>query len=268
MNAKAEFNVADYGMEDGTAIADSWTRSVTHDLERSRRIAWIVASVAAAVALLLAIALVILLPLKATVPYTLLVDRQTGYVEALEPLEPQVVDADAALTRSFLVQYVIAREGFDADDLAADYRKVALFSADEARTRYLQQMRPNAPGNPFAVLAPGSTVSVEVRSVSSLAPGRSLVRYTTTRADRAGIPTLIENWAAVIDWRYSEAEMSAADRLLNPLGFQVTRYRTDPETLPEVPVAQVPGDPVVAAPDTLGSPAAAPQTAVPPQGAQ
>ena len=28
--------------------------------------------------------------------------------------------------------------------------------------------------------------------------------------------------------------MSEADRLTNPLGFQVTRYRRDAETLPEI----------------------------------
>lgn len=250
MNMRPEFDTVDK-----VPVADSWSRSVTADLERSRRVAWIVAGVAAATALLLAAALVILLPLQRIEPYTLLVDRQTGHVEALAPLDANMVQPDAALTRSFLVQYVIAREGFDAADLPADYRKVALLSVDEARSRYLAQMRPNAPGNPFATLAPGSRVAVTVRSVSALEPGRSLVRYTTTRTDHSGTPTLIENWAAVIDWRYSNAEMSAEDRLINPLGFQVTRYRTDPETLPEVPVALVPGGEVPVA----GTPVYAPQ---------
>ena len=54
-------------------IADSWGTSVTESLERSRRTAWIVASVATAIALLLAIALVVLIPLRTVVPYTLLV---------------------------------------------------------------------------------------------------------------------------------------------------------------------------------------------------
>ena len=37
----------------------------------------------------------------------------------------------------------------------------------------------------------------------------------------------------MLTWQYSGAEMSAEDRLTNPLGFQVTRYRKDAETLPE-----------------------------------
>ena len=38
----------------------------------------------------------------------------------------------------------------------------------------------------------------------------------------------------MIDYTFSAAEMTEDDRFVNPLGFQVTRYRRDPETLPEV----------------------------------
>ena len=242
MNVRSRFPVED----EEVIIADSWTQSVTADLERSRRTAWIVAGVAAAIALLLAVALVLLLPLKTVEPYTLLVDRQTGFVEELAPLEAQTIAPDAALTRSFLVQYVIAREGFDAPDLQADYRKVGLWSAGEARTRYIDQMRSGGVGNPVATLPPGTRIEAMVRSVSDLGPGRSLVRFTTTRLDRAGRVELVENWASVIDWQYSGAAMAAEDRYLNPLGFQVTRYAKDPETLPEIVTpAAVPPSPVI-----------------------
>ena len=228
-------------VDDDIAIAESWSDSVTDALEKSRRIAWIVASVSAAIALLLAIALVILLPLKSVEPYTLLVDRQTGHVEALAPLDEQIVTADAALTRSFLVQYVIARESFDANDIQEDYRKVALWSDGEARQRYVDFMRAGAPGNPLTIYGSGTRIAVEVRSVSALSDDRSLVRFSTTRMDAGGQPQVAQHWAAVIDYTFVDAEMSEADRFLNPLGFQVTRYRRDAETLPEA----VEGPPVL-----------------------
>ncbi|WP_252407265.1 VirB8/TrbF family protein, partial [Escherichia coli] len=91
-------------------------------LRGSQRTAWIVAGVACAIALMEAAALLALTPLKTVEPYTLLVDRQTGYVQALKPLDAQQVSANAALTQSFLVQYVIARESFDAAALQSNYR--------------------------------------------------------------------------------------------------------------------------------------------------
>ena len=136
-------------------IADSWAVSVSSELERSRKVAWIIACVSAAIALLLAIALVLLVPLKTVEPYTLLVDRQTGHVEKLNPLDAQTVSADTALTRSFLVQYVIAREGFDGADLQEDYRKVGLFSAPKARQAYAAQMQASNPQSPLAYMPAG-----------------------------------------------------------------------------------------------------------------
>lgn len=212
-------------------IADSWARSVTDDLERSRRTAWIVASVSAAIALLLAIALVILLPLKTVVPYTLLVDRQTGNVEALAPLDAQTIAPDAALTRSFLVQYVIARESFYRGSVGEDYRKVALWSAGPARQRYMAQMQTNNPLSPLNFMPNGASLRTEIASVSSLSPGRALVRFVTIRTDRGSLPQEAQHWAAIVDYTFTDAPMSEADRLLNPLGFQVTRYRRDAETL-------------------------------------
>lgn len=228
MNAPEPFNHEDI------EIADSWATSVTETLERSRRTAWVVAAIASVIALLLAIALVILLPLKTVEPYTLLVDRQTGNVEALAPLDEQVIAPDAALTRSFLVQYVTARESFDADSLQNDYRKVALWSAPEARQRYIARMQASNPASPLSFIPRGGTIAVEIRSVSSLSADSSLVRFTTTRNDPGARARPPEYWAAVINYGFSPAEMSEADRLLNPLGFQVTRYRRDAETLPEV----------------------------------
>lgn len=213
--------------------AESWAEDRNAGLERSSRTAWWVAGGAASIALLEAIALVLLVPLKTVEPYTLLVDRQTGYVQALKPLSREIVAPDAALVRSFLVQYVIAREGFAFDTLQSDYRKVALWSAGDARERYIRGMQAGNPQSPLATLPRRAVQQVEIVSVSSLSASTSLVRFTTRRSD-AGAPALTpQHWAAVLTWRFSGAEMTAADRLINPLGFQVTRYRKDAETAPE-----------------------------------
>lgn len=222
------------GLEDYYEAAGSWAEDRQASAQRSRRIAWYVASAAALVAVLEAVALVSLIPLKREVPYTLLVDRQTGYVEALKPLEERTLSPDTALTRSFLVQYVIARESFDVDSLQENYRKVGLWSADEARNRYVELMRANNPLGPLATLPKAARVDVRIRSVSSLKADQALVRFDTVRTDKGSSQEFIENWAAVINFRFSDANMTAEDRLTNPLGFQVVRYRKDPETLPVV----------------------------------
>ncbi len=214
-------------------VAAGWATSVTEDLERSSRRAWIVAIIAAIIALLEALALVFLVPLKTVVPYTLLVDRQTGNVEALAPLDAQIVNPDAALTRSFLVQYVIARESFAVPSLQDDYRKVSLWSGRAVRESYQRGMSANNPASPLYALPKGAAIRTQVKSVSTLGEGRALVRFLTTQVDQGAAEQPAQHWAAIINFGFSNAEMSEADRYVNPLGFQVTSYRRDAETLPQ-----------------------------------
>ena len=255
-------DMRDDKLEDYYREAESWSEDRQAAADRSVRLAWIAAGVAALIAVVEAFALVALIPLKREVPYTLMVDRETGYVEALRPFEGETVTADSALTRSFLVQYVIARESFDIDSLREDYRKVGLWSADEAREQYLALMRPSNPLSPQASLPRRSTVDVQIRSVSALSANTAMIRFSTVRTDPGARPQVAQHWAAVVTYRYSNADMTAADRLTNPLGFQVTRYRRDAETLPEtVPQA---GTEVPRAARPLPTAAAEPAVAEPP----
>lgn len=214
------------------AGAESWANDRNNELLASRQVAWIVALVAVAVALLEALALILLVPLKRVEPYTLMVDRQTGYVQLLKPLNPELVSSDAALTQSFLVQYVIAREGYDIDVLQADYRKVALWSASAARAEYLAAMPASNPGSPLARYPRTTIIEVRVKSVTSLGTNSALVRFETMRRDAGRQPAPPSAWVAVIRYGYSGGAMSAEDRFVNPLGFQVLRYRRSAEALP------------------------------------
>jgi type IV secretion system protein VirB8 len=250
------------------AEAASWNRDRVQAMRSSYRIAWWIAGIAAAIALLEALALVLLTPLKTVEPYTLMVDKTTGYVQALKPLDQAKIAPDAALTQSFLVQYVIAREGFDMATLNANYRKVALFSADTARTSYLQQMQVSNPASPLALYPHTTTIDVRVKSVSPMGGNAALVRFDTVRSDAGAQPQPPSSWVAVIRYRYSDAPMSLEDRFVNPLGFQVTSYRKDaevltPEAPPAAPVAAVaPAQQPAAAPHYYGGGTQAAQTAV------
>jgi len=216
--------------------ARSWADDNRLRSARSRKIAWTVAGIAIGAAAFEAVALAMLVPLKTVQPITLLVDRQTGFVQALDPTTPQRVSADAALTDAYLAQYVAAREGFDRATIQLDYRRVALWSAGRARSSYLSTMAVGNPANPVQSYSAGTIVSVRVKSVSRLQPGISLIRFDTQRIDRNGQAESPRPWISVVRYRYSDAPMAFGDRLVNPLGFQVTGYRRDAEA-PVEPVS-------------------------------
>jgi type IV secretion system protein VirB8 len=244
-------------LDDYYANAGSWADERTQSIYASRKVAWIVAMVATIIALLLAIAIVFMLPLKTVEPHTLLVDKQTGFVQALDPSKPQQIAPSKALTQSFLVQYVEAREGFDIATVQGQFKKVALWSAGNAKSRYMSAMQATNPDSPLATLPRSTVIEVAVRSVSQLSENSAMVRFARVRRDQGGTEQPTENWVAVIKYRYSNAPMTVEDRYVNPVGFEVIDYRKDAETLMVEPVspAQMSGN--VIGP-TLGPVATAP----------
>ncbi|MEA2999966.1 MAG: type secretion system protein VirB8 [Sphingomonadales bacterium] len=223
------------------AEAASWNRDRQEALRNSRRAAWWVATGASVIAVAEALALILLTPLKTVVPYTLLVDRNTGFVQALKPLDPDKVAPDAALTQSFLVQYVIARESFDLDMMNESYRKVGLWSAEQARSDYLNGVQISNPQSPMAIYPRTTVIETRVKSVSPVGRNVALVRFDTIRRDAGGQVQLPRPWVAVIRYRFSGEPMKLEDRFLNPLGFQVVRYRRDAEAVvPEAATAPAP----------------------------
>ncbi|WP_022685470.1 virB8 family protein [Sphingomonas phyllosphaerae] len=214
------------------AQAGSWAQDGRDALVRSRRNAWLIATAATVIAVCEAFALLVLMPLKTVVPYTLLVDRQTGFVQELKPLDAQTISPDRALTQSFLVQYVIAREGFDYTTVQSDYRKVGLWSTGAARADYIAAMQASSPDSPLARLPRSTTLDVQVKSVTALANGAALVRYDKRRRDAGGVGQPAQPWVAVIQYGFSGEPLSVADRFINPLGFQVRRYRRSQEAVP------------------------------------
>jgi type IV secretion system protein VirB8 len=255
MNADTREKLDDY-----YAQAGSWADERTQSIYASRKVAWIVAMVATAIALLLAIAILLMLPLKTVVPHTVLVDKQTGFVQALDPAAPQKIAPNKALTQSFLVQYVEAREGFDISTVQGQFKKVALWSSGPAKSRYVGMMQATNPESPLARLPRSSVIDVQVRSVSQISDNSALVRFATVRRDQGGSEQPVQSWVAVIKYRYSNKVMTVEDRYVNPLGFEVIDYRKDPENLPVETTAPIE--------QTVNSALSLPGQALPTQGAQ
>lgn len=209
--------------------AQAWSDDVNAEIRASRRIAYIIAAVAVLIAALEALALLALTPLKTVVPYTIMVDRSTGFVETLRPLAPGPIAKSEAVTQAYLAQYVMARETFDATDLRRAYGLVTLWSGDEAKRLYVAQMDRSNASSPLNRFGARDTVSVAIKSISPLNDKAALVRFETVTQPTGAKPERPQAWVAVIGFDYVDAPMKTKDRLLNPLGFRVTRYRRDAE---------------------------------------
>lgn len=222
------------------AEAQSWANDRDAITSKSLRVTRIIAISAAAVAVLEAFVLIAMLPLKTVVPYTILVDRHTGYAQQLDTNAMPDIKPESALTQSLLAQYVVARETFDINNLQAQYRKVALWSDEVAKRDYLAVMPASSPDSPINRYPRTTLIQTGIESVTPTGPSTAMVRFYTERRDRGQTVGPRSYWVSLVRFRFSKQPLALEDRLVNPLGFQVIHYRRDQEAPPPPQAAPEP----------------------------
>jgi len=222
---------------------DHW---IEHNIEQERRgrnTAWFVAIILIVVCAAQAAAIAIMLPLKEVVPYTVLVDRQTGYVEQMNGIKLGALAEDQAIVESMVAQYVLARETFDPSDFKERYERVALWSLGDAREGYVAQYQAG-PQSVLSDIRPGTTIKTIIKKIELIDKDTARVRFEAQRKD-ANMEPVRYDWQSIVTFRFTGQPMKQEDRLLNPLGFQVTNYRRDAETASDVQLVPNPPPAVV-----------------------
>ena len=198
---------------------------------RSRRLAWAMAGVAGGLAVVAVGAVALLAPLKTVEPFVVRVDRVSGAVDVMRGLSDDEgpVRYEEAVSKYFLAQYVRSREGY-LDPAAEDaFRVVALLSAPSEQRRWADFYRGSNPQSPQNLYGRTGEALVAVRAISFIGDDVANVRFR--RTVRQAQQTLETDWIATIAFTYTRAPMNEADRMRNPLGFQVVSYRADPEVV-------------------------------------
>ena len=210
------------------AEAQSWDRDRFVAAARSRRIAWIVASVAIALAIVAVLAIMALTPLKTVVPYVVTVDRSTGATDVTQELRgDKSITYDEAIRKYFLADYVRAREGWIPQAREEFFRKVLALSTREERARWTAFYKKDNPDSPQNQFTANDAVFVAIRSVAFISPNVAQVRFVK-RLER-DLQAIEAPAIATITFDVLSKPETEAGRYANPLGFQVKSYRADAE---------------------------------------
>jgi type IV secretion system protein VirB8 len=212
------------------AEARRWDEDRLTSARRSRRLAWCVAAGATGLAAAAVAAVAGLAPLKRVEPFVVRVDNATGAVDVMTALTgSDRVRYDEAVTKYFLGQYVRARETWLPQAAEANFRQVSIMSTPAEQQRWADAFRPANPASPQVALGANGEADVEIRAISFVNREVASVRFR--KIVRQGPQTAAGDWIATIAFAYTKAPMAEADRLRNPLGFQVASYRADPEVI-------------------------------------
>jgi len=217
--------------------AASWDTDRVAGYRASVRRAWWVAGAAGVCAITCTLALVLLLPLERVEPFVVRVDNSTGVVDVVPTYTgraglPQVV------TRYFLTHYVLVCERFDYATAESDYEQCGAFHTAQRNQAWYALWNRSNPASPLNLHRDGSSVSVQVESVSFLKRASGVsdlaqVRYLKLAHPAAGGASRISHWIATIQYAYTAPSTDPSTRSWNPLGFKIVEFVAEPEVLSE-----------------------------------
>ena len=206
----------------------SWETSRVFELDLSRMVAWRVAGGASLAALMAIGAIAGLTPLKTVRPFVIRVDNATGIVDVVSELGDAKTNYDEAINKYFVQWYVRYRQAYSADLLEDYYFAVGALSSPSEQKRYLAEIETSNPESPIQRYGRTHRVRIDIKSISFLKPQVALIRYTKILEHGAEQPEKT-HWAATLTFQYSGTPTSEKIRGINPLGFEVTDYRVDPD---------------------------------------
>jgi type IV secretion system protein VirB8 len=197
-----------------------------------RRAVWIAAA-GWVCAVANAVALMTLMPLKRVDPFVVRVDNSTGIVDVVPAYDGRATPQEA-VTRYFLTHYVATCERFNFATAESDYEECGAFHSPARNQIWYSKWTATNPASPLNVHKDGSTVSVQVVSVSFFKRANGVadlaqVRYLKALRQGAGSEEAFTHWVATVQYSYAEPSKDPRSRRWNPLGFKVVEFTTEPE---------------------------------------
>jgi type IV secretion system protein VirB8 len=217
-----------------TKESRTFEKDMFNNLEKSRKLICIIASVFFVYSLALTITFVFLLPLKQVQPYVIRIDNNTGYTDVIPSLTDDSFTPDEALDRFWVSNYVELREKYVYETLQQDYERVQLYGSGKVNKQYLDYFKSD--NAPHKLYGNNSMIEVKILSINiGTSTGETEtkianVRAELTKTDLSTNEKISKRIFATISYDYNpNLSLSLKYRTTNPLGFQILSYTVDTE---------------------------------------
>ena len=200
--------------------------------KRRERIAYIVAAIGVTIGVVGFVGAVSILPLKTIETHLVVVDKTNGQMDRVATVQNMTLDESDAIIQANLVSYVDQRETYDITDSEERINSV-LERSDGDAARTLRELWDSTNDDyPIKVYGSEAKIDVVIKSVNQLDTGVAQVRFTRTLRKPRDNRTVTRGYVATIGYEFRpETKKLLQEVWGNPLGFVVTSYRVDAETL-------------------------------------
>ena len=211
--------------------AEAFENEVFFSLRRQRNWGWAVGMIGMGIGLAAVVVLALTIPLKEIQPYVVMVDRTTGESEQIVSVRPTTLDDERAVLEAELVRYVTNRETYDPNDNPQRIPLVDAMSSGQAQASLRSIWNRGSDNYPPALYGTDTVITTRIRSISILDEDTAQVRFIR-RLETPGADPISRDFVAVVGYAFEPRTERTLDQVWrNPLGFTVTGYRIDAETL-------------------------------------
>lgn len=204
-------------------------RDLLSEFGKSRRRGWLVGGAGLVFGIFGFATAMVAVSQEVPPPLVLRVDNATGAIDQVTAMQVHEASYGEIVDEYWLNQFILNRESYDYHTIQQNYETTALLSAPEVQREYYELF--NGPNALDVTLSNRARIKVKIKSIQPNNQGQATVRFTTTEIRDNGTVPMAQDWIATIAYRYVQGPMNRSDRRVNPLGFQVTSYRADPELI-------------------------------------
>ena len=195
-----------------------------------RKILVLITSLSLIASLVTVLVIMQLTPLKTVEPFVIQVDQKTGITQTVNQMTVKEITANEAVNNFFLVQYIRGRENYLNNDLTRNYNLVRLMSESaKVYGEFVRGANPNNPKSNAARLGTTGVRTVKFKSITYLSPTQIQARVLVEEKSESNLAQ--QHLIILLSFAYVNMALTLEERYTNPLGFIVTDYRVDEDTL-------------------------------------
>ncbi|MFI4956708.1 MAG: virB8 family protein [Gammaproteobacteria bacterium] len=209
----------------------SWYEEMYYSCVKSKNIAILVASVSSIITVVSVITLASILPLKEKVPYVVYVNEKYGHPVLVKVKNTKDIEENELLKKNMIRKFINARESFNRTMMDENLKEIHLIGSADVYDQFKRLLVASRPDSPF------NTFKSKIRDITDievipLNDNRAIVNFkTVVQNESNGRIDYEERVTADIGYKFSQREFNEEDaELYNPVGFEVTHYRTQTTT--------------------------------------
>ena len=154
---------------------------------------------------------------KSLEPYVIEVEEKTGVATMVSQLTSQNFTGDQAIRKYFINEFIHAASAYDAKTYKADVEKVRLFSTPSIFSDFRSRINPRD-------LGVDQKIDVRIKSVQFTDNNTAQIRLVQQLDNPASNAPKLQDQVITMNFYFSDIQLTMEERLINPLGFQVSKY--------------------------------------------